>query len=507
MPTYGSDATPSSESSEVTRRRFLGMGAQAGIGTVGLAATSSAFLAACSKDNKAKVDAGKNGGSGANDTLKIGVVAPFSGLGAFIGTITTNSLEAAVQELNSKGGLGGRKVSLELRDTGNESTNGPKVYTELAAVDGIVGILWCGGLGFTQTLPQIKRDGIPVIAVFNDQFSADRLYPGRDDQTGRSVFQMLLPDTYAKEVLGKYAAEDREYKTVAHMYNTDLDAEGQARKNMESHFTKAGMQIVATETYRLSDAEYGAQLQRIKAKRPDVIYIDGFSANTAGIVKGLAELGASYVDTPTAKGGGEWHPHFFGSPGGAGDKSWVELAGPAAKIGSVTAWHVGGLVYLPTFAIGDWMRKHLSKNPTGGEESPADGLATIVEGVRKGGSTDRAAVVSGIETMGKIKFASIEFGYTKDRHVSKTLDDVIIVTMERGASGPAKTEPPYELGKEWKDDNGFGRTPAGPTQLVRPTLRANQRTHAEVMKQVVDEGYGTHCTKKGDSLTADCKIH
>ena len=507
MPTNGRDAIAGLAGSEVTRRRFLGIGAQAGIGTVALAATSSSFLAACSKDNKDKLDAGNDSRSGADDTLKIGVVAPFSGVGAFIGTITTNSLEAAVKELNAKGGLGGRKISLELRDTGAETTNGPKVYTELAAVDGIVGILWCGGLGFQQTLPQIKRDALPVIAVFNDQFSADRLYPGKDDQTGPSVFQILLPDIYAKEVLGKYAAEDRGYKTVAHLYNIDLDAEGQAKKNMETHFTKAGMQLVASETYRLSDAEYGAQLQRIRAKQPDVVYVDGLSSNTAGIVKALDQLGAAYVDTPTARDGSEWHPHFFGSPGGAGDKSWVELAGASAKVGSVTAWHVGGLVYLPTFAIGGWMEKHLQKSPTGGEESPADGLATIAEGVKKAGSTDRKAVVTGIETMGEIKFASIDFGFTKDRHVSKTLDDVIIVTMERGASGPAKTDPPYEVGKEWSEQSEFNNTPAGPTQLVRPTLRANQRAHPDVMKEVLDEGYGTQCTKKGDNLTADCKIH
>lgn len=503
MPVNNGNAVPGLEGTEVTRRRFLSLGAQAGIGTVALAATSSSFLAACSKDNKSKLD---SQGTPGKDTLKVGVVAPFSGVGAFIGTITNSSLEAAVKQLNSTGGIGGRKVELVLRDTGAETTAGPKVYTELAADKDVIGVLWCGGLGFTQTLPQIKRDGTPLVAVFNDAFSAGRLFP-EGEETGRSVFQILLPDLWAKEVLAKYAAEDRGYKTVAHMYDTVLDAEGDALKRLRNLFPKAGIEVVASETYTLDSSDYGPQLQRIKAKKPHIIYVDGFSGNTAGIVKQLASLGAEYRDKTAVLGGGEWHPHVFGSPGGAGDKSWVELAGDAAKVGTVTAWHVGGLISLPTFAIGKWMEKFLSKKPTGGEESPADGLATLLEGVKRAGSTERAKLPVAIESMGEIKFASIPFSYTRDRHVSKTKDDVIVVTMERGSQGPAQTDPPYQLGKEWARGGAFEDTPAGPTHLVRPTLAANRRAHPDVIKQVLDDGYGTQCTKKGETLTPDCKIH
>ena len=198
---------------------------------------------------------------------------------------------------------------------------------------------------------------------------------------------------------------------------------------------------------------------------------------------------------------------MFGSPGGTGDKSWVALAGDAAKVGTATAWHVGGLIGLPTFAVGQWMRKYLGKEPTGGEESPADGLATLLHGIRKAGTTDRAKVVSAIETMGRIQFASIEFGFDRNRHLAKTHDDVIVVAMERG-SGPARTDPSYELGQEWKAGGAFAHTDAGPVHLVRPTLEANKRAHPDVMAMVLKEGYGTQCTKHADgTLGKECKIH
>ena len=49
----------------------------------------------------------------------------------------------------------------------------------------------------------------------------------------------------------------------------------------------------------------------------------GLASNTAGVVKQLDELGAAFVDTPTAKGPG-WRPHIVGAPTGTGDKQWVE---------------------------------------------------------------------------------------------------------------------------------------------------------------------------------------
>ena len=485
---------------DLSRRLFM----KAGFGTFAAATLSGSFLAACAKGNDSGDVSSGDGGGG--DTIKVGVVAPFSGVGAFIGTIVNNSLNTAVKQLNATGGIGGRKVQLVLRDTGVDPANGPKAYTELSADSGIVGILWCQGAGFTQALPSIKRDRMPVISVFNDLYSTKKLYP-EGDVAGRSVFQLIMPGTYGMKTLTEYAKNDRGYTSGALITDTSTDPEGDVPKFFKAAMDEAGMEIKGIETFAITDSDYGAQLQRIKAAKPQTIWIWGLSANSAGIVSQLYDLGAEYIDTPTAKAGGEWHPHVFGSPAGTGDKSWVALAGNKAKVGTVTAWHVGGLISLPSFAIAGWMRKYIQKDPTGGEESPADGLAALLNGVKKAGSTDRAKVVDGLETMGKIKFASIPFGFTAQNHLAKTQDDLIVVTMERGGTGPAATDPPYKLGTEW-GQGVFERTPAGPAHLVRPTLERNKKAHPEVMEEVLKEGYGTQCTKHPDgSLGNECKIH
>lgn len=482
--------------SGVSRRDFIKW-----VGAMGATGYGMLALGACSGDDEPSETARSGGGfGGSGDALKVGVVGAFSGPGAFIGRIVDTSLDAAVQQINSTGGVGGRKVSVVKRDTGTDPAAGVKAYQEFAGDPEIVGVLWCAGAGLAESLGQITRDNMPVIAVFNDLFSGGGLFP--DNQARRSIFQLQVPDRLAFDLLARYCRDDRGYRRVGFIYDGLLFPN--SKELFEVAAAGAGLDAVRIESYQLNDSDFGPQLGRMRSARPEALFVWGVAGDTAGIVKQLDRLGASYVDTPTAKGDA-WHPHVMGSPGGTGERTWADLAGGAAKAGTLTGWHVGGLVYLPSFRIKDWVRTFLNKTVTGGEESPADGLYALLKGVEKAGSTDRDAMIRGIETMGRVKFASIEFGFTEDRHLSKTDDDLILVTLER-SSGPVATDPAYELGAEWTDY--FSPGYVGPTHLVRPTLEANRRAHPDVVAEVLATGYGTQCTKQADgTLSGDCKVH
>ena len=495
---------------EISRRHFVQWAGKAGISGVAISALGGGFLAACSskkKDNNVASTTGQSSettagggfsGSGGGDTIKVGVIGIFSGVGAFIGRIVNNSLDAAIQQINSTGGVNGRKVEVIKRDAGTDAAAGVKAYQEFAGNKDIVGVLWCGAPGLEESRAQIKNDNMPIISVYNDLYSLNELYPQAQE---RSIFQLVIPDSLAIDAQVNYAHSDRGYNKIAFMYDTLL---APYQKNFyEAAVKKYGVGTTGEETFQLNDSDFGPQLQRLKGKGMESIIIWGLVGDTANIVKGIDRLGGAYVDTPTAKS--SWHPHLMGSPGGTGEHTWADLAGDAAKAGTITTWYVGGLIALPTFAIRDWMKKYLNKTPTGGEDTPADGLGTLLEGIKKAGSTDRAKVVQGIETMGKVKFASIDFDFTADRHINKTVDDLIFVTLEK-SSGPVKTDPPYELGTEWREF--FAPGYVGPTHLVRPTLEANKRAHPDVMDQVIKLNYGTQCTKHSDgTLGKECKIH
>src|SRR5581483_4924744 len=80
---------------DISRRKFIEWAGKAGIGSAAAVSLSGAVLAACGSGGSSS-GGGKNIAGVSGDTIKVGVIAPFSGIGAFIGTVTTNSTRAAV---------------------------------------------------------------------------------------------------------------------------------------------------------------------------------------------------------------------------------------------------------------------------------------------------------------------------------------------------------------------------------------------------------------------------
>ena len=487
----------------VDRRAFLAWTARTSIaglslvGAWGITGCTSAGDRAAPRSDKLPSD------------LKVGVIAPMDGLGQFVGDVVDRSMRAAQAHIEHERLFTGTRVGYEIVNARAEELTEAtaRAYAKLVADPAVVGILWCTPVGLKEARAEIRRDAIPVISVFQDLWSEDLIYPRAPE---RSIFQYIQPDRLAFDVLMEYAQRDRGYRSAGLLYDNTLG--DQPRHNFEQALTAHGMKAAGIEQFKLFTADFGAQLQRLKQRGGDCLFIWGAADTSASIVKHLDDLGAAYVDTPTARGAG-WHPQLLGWAAGLGEKKWVELAGSSAKAGTLTTWNLGGLVALPTFPIRDWTRRYLGRMPTGGEEAPANCYWALLQAVKRAGSTDRAAMVHALEGL-RTTFAGLEFGFAADNHLAITRDEIVTVTMER-SRGPVVTDPPYVLGREFTDVwiPAYGEYD-GPTHLVRPTLQANRRAFPDTIDRILAEGWGTICTVHpadrhgtGMRLTNDCKIH
>lgn len=498
----------------LTRRRFLGYG----LSGAALLGAGPVLLSACGggddSGGKTKTSSGGSKGTGkAAETVKVGVISTYTGVAAFLGDIVKRSLDSATKYLDKTGGIGGRRVELLERDiAGPEGLPVPQLAVQAVQefIDDpdCIGILWAGPItGMPESLADVNDVGIPFISVFGDLSSYGALYP--DNQDGEvppeyegldlpSVFQIYLPDKMAVELLVDYC-KDRGYKSAGIAFD-QISFPG-AGDWFEGAMKDRGLEVAGVETFTLFDSEYGQQVDKLRSARGDALFVYGLSANTAGIVKQVDAVGGRYSDAETAMGPG-WHPQILGSPGGTGERSWVELAGDAARPGTLTVWFVGGLVGLPEFPIRDMLKAAGYGVPTGGEESPADGLATLLRAAEEAGSTDPAAMVEALESGIEIQFASaVPFSFSKAKHLAKEKGDLILITLER----QPMTEG-YDLGKE------FGTTfPAdyeGPVSLVDFTLEANRKLHPDVIEKALADGYGSYCdiSRQGTQAKADkCK--
>jgi ABC-type branched-subunit amino acid transport system substrate-binding protein len=498
------------------RRAFLRATGRAGLG-LGILGGLTAFASACTDDGGGGAsDTASTGGSGrdfsgVSSTLKIGVIVPTSGVGKFLGDIVDRALGATKQHIEEAGLVKGAQVDYVIVNAPAEqfAEGTSTAYNKLVADPDVIGILWCTPLGLQEAVPQIRRDQIPVMAVYADPYAEGQLYPKGNGP--RNVFQMLLPDNLSFETMCRYARKDRGYETTALIF--DSVTLPTARDQFEPAAKAAGLDVVAVEEFSLFSGDYGAQLQRLQQAEPQSLFIWGLSDNTANIAKGLAALGAGYVDTPTAKSS-TWAPHILGYPGGTGEKKWAELAGDAARTGTITAWYLGGLVGGPHFPIRDWLLAYDGKGASGGEEGAPNAWWALLEAARRAGSTDRAKMVTALEQIPNLEFAGLPYRFTPDRHLGMTADDVVLITLERW-NGPETTTPPYVLGREWTETFPLlSPEYVGPAHLVRPTLAANLRAQPEYMDKILSEGWGSQCTKRppdapGEpgNMSDDCKIH
>lgn len=464
-------------------------------------------LGACT-DGTETASRRNDGGSGVAGTLKVGVVVPMTGVGQFAGNITERSLRAAQAHIEAAELFPGTRVAYEIVNAPAEqfSDATQAAYAKLVADPDVVGILWCTVIGLEEVRIQMQRDGIPVISVFGDPWSQDLLDP---TGPGRALFQYALPDRMAHDLLLRYAARDRGYASTGLIYDSTLGT--MQRDYFGAAARQSGIEVVGIEEFQLFTADFGAQLQRLKARRPQSLVVWGVTDSAAGIVKNIAGLDAAYVDRPTAKGSG-WHPQILGWAGGVGSPTFAELAGDAARPGTVAAWYMGGLVAEPSFRIRDWLARYVDAFPTGGEDAPANCYWALLEAVRRAGTRDRARVVTELERL-RGRFAGLEFGFGR-RHLAVAEDDLVLVSIERG-SGPVRTDPPYRLGREW-EEVFLPSNPAyvGPAHLVRPTLTANRRAYPDEIERALTEGWGTLCTVRPAGrlgpdlrLSKDCKIH
>ncbi len=86
------------------------------------------------------------------------------------------------------------------------------------------------------------------------------------------VFRACFIDTFQARVLAKFVLNNLHAKTAAALYDVASEAPNGQATLFKQTFEENGGQMVAFETYTTGDRDFSAQLTKIKAANPDVIF-------------------------------------------------------------------------------------------------------------------------------------------------------------------------------------------------------------------------------------------
>jgi len=246
-------------------------------------------------------------GAMAQETVKVGLILPYSGPFAD----AAKQLEAGVTLYIQKHGdeVAGKKIELIRKDTGGPNADVARRLAQELVVRDQVDIL----AGFALTpeavgVAEIATEAKKLTVLMNAATSSIIDLSPYMVRTSVTIPQV----NYA---LGKWAVEEAGVKqayTLVSDYGPGHDAESSFAKGL----TEAGGTILGADRTPVANPDFSAYVQRVKDSNPEAVYIfvPG-GAQPAAIGKALADRGLSPPDTKIFAQGELTHPEALESMG------------------------------------------------------------------------------------------------------------------------------------------------------------------------------------------------
>jgi urea transport system substrate-binding protein len=313
----------------------------------------------------------------AADDIVIGSLHDLSGGLDILGKPMEHAMQLAVEELNSAGGLLGRKVRVVTLDSQSNMQLYAQ-YAQQAVLKDKVSALF-GGI--TSASREVIR---PVMRRFNTLYFYNTQYEGGvcdrntfcTGQTPAQNLEKLVP--YITKKWGKtiyVVAADYNYGHIT----TDW---------IKKYAKDVGATVVAADFFPLDVNQFGPTVQKIQAAKPDMVI---------SVLVGGA------------------HMSFYRQWAAAGMSSRIPMASttfnngnehivlsPEESNGIITAFSYFESIASPTNAafVGRWHKRYGADYPYIGELAAAtyQGVHLWAQGVKKAGTTDRAKTIEALES-------------------------------------------------------------------------------------------------------------
>lgn len=218
----------------------------------------------------------------AQDTIQIGAVLPLTGPSGTVGEDIRRGIMLGVDEVNGKGGVLGKKLSVIVEDSANNPATALTAARKLATVDKVPVVL--GEYSSSITLPMAQylvKEGITHINVGSSSVKIRAL--------GGSAFNIIGLDDSGN----RYAAKDAYrlgWRKVAVVAPNNAYGQGVA-EGFKQEFEQLGGKVVAEVLYTGGQSTYRRELQQLARSKPDAYLYTAYGQESAIINREAKELG------------------------------------------------------------------------------------------------------------------------------------------------------------------------------------------------------------------------
>lgn len=345
--------------------------------------------------------------------LTLGGIFPLTGSSAVYGINSRNAMTMAVDEFNAAGGTIVDGVSTTVKAVAEDDTGSPEVGASAAhkLIDqdraiGLIGTVMSKvSLAFA---PIAQAAGIPQIATISTAAGVTLV--------GDYIFRVCFTDPFQGRVMADFVWNNLKLKTAAVLFDNGNDYSKGLADVFRARFEVLGGKVVAWDAFTDADktVDYRPQLTKIKAAKPEFLYLPNYFLSATTSLRQARDLGI----TVPAGGGDGW-----GSP------ELIRLGGPAVE-GSYFSDHVS--LDDPRPLVQNFVtsyKKLYSDLPDATAILTYDATNLFLKALKKAGTANGAALRDAIRTT---TFGGVSgtITFDKDRNPIKS---AVIIQVKDGA--------------------------------------------------------------------------
>jgi branched-chain amino acid transport system substrate-binding protein len=343
--------------------------------------------------------------------IKIGLITPLSGDVKTFGESVRNAFEIAVEEANAKGGVLGRKIATFIVDDKNDPTEASNAANLLINQDGVQAIV--GSVTSKTTIPVsdlAQSSRIPTITgtATNPKVTV------ADGKRKEYMFRACYTDSFQGTVMAKFARDTLRAANAAVLYDASNDYSKGIAEVFRDAFLRMGGKVVAYESYGKDDVDFSALLTKVKATKPDVLFLPDYYNKVGLIAKQVKETGLKVT--------------LIG-PDGWDSPELVKVAGDAIE-GGYFSNHYSPEDTRPE--VVNWVKKYKEKfhqTPDALGTLAYDATNMLLEAIRNANSSDPGKIRDALASLSG--FTGVTGKFTMDKN-GDPIKSAVIIQIQGG---------------------------------------------------------------------------
>jgi len=216
-----------------------------------------------------------------DDTVTVGILHSVTGTMAISETGSVQAEKLAIKQINAEGGVLGRQIKYIQEDGASDWPTFAEKAKKLLVSDKVASVFGC----WTSAS---RKAVLPVFEQYNGMLYYPTFYEGLEQSpnviyTGQEATQQIIAGI-------DWVVREKGAKKF-YLLGSDYIWPRTSNKIARKHIEKLGLKVVGEEYYPLGHTQFNSVINKIKLKRPDVIYAIVVGGSNVAFYKQLKAAG------------------------------------------------------------------------------------------------------------------------------------------------------------------------------------------------------------------------